>query len=55
MGCRGRLEAIFAFEEATLRLVDVVIARAIHAYEGVAHDDTCGHYHDLRLGWRREK
>jgi hypothetical protein len=35
--------------------VDVVIALAIHAYEVVAHDDTFGHCHDLRLRWRRER
>ncbi|MFT6863014.1 MAG: hypothetical protein ACJAVK_001575, partial [Akkermansiaceae bacterium] len=40
---KGRLGRDSAFLDEMFRLVDVVIALAIHAYEVVAHDDTCGH------------
>ena len=40
---------------AAFRLVGVVIALAIHAYEVVGHDDTCGHCYDILLRWRRER
>jgi hypothetical protein len=55
MCCRGRLEAIFAFEEGALRVMDVVIELAIHAYEVLPNGDTSWLCHDLRLRWRRER